>query len=90
MAVHDTGKYFGRPMEPGLVFALDPQMWIPEEKLYIRVEDTVVITSESVEALTSGCPIDLDAMEALMAEPGLLQNAPMTLVIQKGSREQEL
>ena len=29
MAVHDNGSYFGRPIEPGSVFALDPQMWVP-------------------------------------------------------------
>ena len=30
MAVHDVGDYKARPLEPGVVFALDPQMWVPE------------------------------------------------------------
>ena len=51
MAVHDNGTYKDEPFAPGLVFALDPQMWIPEEKFYCRVEDTVVITENGVENL---------------------------------------
>jgi Xaa-Pro aminopeptidase len=79
MAVHDGGRYFGRPMEPGLVFALDPQMWVPEERLYVRVEDTVAITKDSVEILTQGVPLELGEIEALMRDEGILQTFPPTL-----------
>lgn len=65
MAVHDVGSYRDRPLEPGLVFALDPQMWVPEEQLYIRVEDTVVVTADGVEVLTPQVPLELDEIEAL-------------------------
>ena len=34
MAVHDVGKHRLRPIAPGLVFSVDPQMWIPEQKKY--------------------------------------------------------
>ncbi len=67
MAVHDVGKYFDRPLEPGLTIAVDPQMWIPEEKLYIRVEDTIVVTETGIEVLTQDVPWELDEIEALMA-----------------------
>lgn len=76
MAVHDVGRYWERPLEPGLVFALDPQMWAPEEQLYIRVEDTVVITMDGVETLTPDAPLELDDAEAWMREPGMLQRFP--------------
>ncbi len=66
MAVHDVGSYFDAPMQPGLVISVDPQMWIPEERLYIRVEDTVVVTETGVEILTGHVPIELDEVEALM------------------------
>jgi Xaa-Pro aminopeptidase len=79
MAVHDVARYFGKPMEPGLVFALDPQMWVPEEKLYIRVEDTVAITNDGVEILTEGVLLELDEVEALMQDEGILQAFPPTL-----------
>jgi len=43
MAVHDGCSYTSKtePFEPGFVFALDPQMWVPEEQLYIRVEERI-------------------------------------------------
>jgi Xaa-Pro aminopeptidase len=88
MAVHDVGRYFDQPLAPGLVFALDPQMWVPEEGLYIRVEDTVAVTETGVEALTGDCPIALDDMEALMSEPGLLQQFPMALAERSDYKEQ--
>jgi Xaa-Pro aminopeptidase len=76
MAVHDVGQYKEAALRPGIVFALDPQLWVPDEKLYIRVEDTVVITDGDVENLTPNCPHELDAVERLMTEPGLIQLRP--------------
>ena len=73
MAVHDVGDYRGAPFEPGLVFSVDPMIWVPEERLYIRVEDTVVVTDGGVENLTGFVPLELDDVEQLMKEPGLLQ-----------------
>jgi Xaa-Pro aminopeptidase len=45
-------------------------MWIPEERLYIRVEDTVVVTEDGIENLTSGTPLELGHVEALMRDKG--------------------
>ena len=66
MAVHDNGKYFSEPMKPGLVFALDPQMWVPEEELYIRVEDTIIITEDGYINVTANAAFELDDVELLM------------------------
>lgn len=68
MAVHDVGEYRGEPLQAGLVFALDPQMWVPDEQLYIRVEDTVVVTPDGAESLTKDAPLDLDAVESIVQE----------------------
>jgi len=76
MAVHDVGHYRGKALKPGMVFALDPQMLIPEERLYIRVEDTVAVTEDGVENLTADAPLELEHVEALMKELGLLDRFP--------------
>jgi Xaa-Pro aminopeptidase len=76
MDVHDGGNYTLKPLIPGTVFAVDPQMWIPEEQLYIRVEDTVVVTQDGIENLTQLAPLELDDVEKLMKEDGILQKLP--------------
>ena len=68
MAVHEPGTYKAGPLAPGMVFALDPQMWVPEERLYIRVEDTVVVTASGVENLTAGAPLELSDVERTMSD----------------------
>ncbi len=73
MSVHDVGEYRGVPFVPGHVFSVDPMLWVPDERLYIRCEDTVVVTEDGVENLTGFVPIDPDEIVAVMAEPGLLQ-----------------
>ena len=73
MAVHDVGSYRERPLPEGLVFSVDPMIWVPEERLYIRVEDTVAVTEDGVENLTGFVPLELDDVERELAGPGLLQ-----------------
>ncbi|HUU92908.1 MAG TPA: aminopeptidase P N-terminal domain-containing protein [Phycisphaerae bacterium] len=73
MAVHDVGGYHSNPLRPGVVFAVDPQMWVPEERLYVRVEDTVAVTDAGIENLTHDAPLDLDDVEAAMREPSRWQ-----------------
>jgi len=76
MCVHDGGGHRARPLEAGIVFSVDPQMRIPEERLYIRAEDTVAVTDDGIENLTGAAPIELDDVEKLMREDGLLQAFP--------------
>lgn len=82
MDVHDVGGSRG-PLQPGMVFAVDPQMRVPEEELYIRIEDTVVVTEDGVEILTGRAPWDLDEVEKLMKEEGILQKYPPVFVQSK-------
>lgn len=84
MAVHDVGSYHDQPLRPGIVFALDPQMWVRDEQLYIRVEDTVVVTDSGVENLTAAAPLELDEVEQVMKQPGVYDVCPH-LLSQDGS-----
>jgi Xaa-Pro aminopeptidase len=71
-----VGDYKARPLEPGVVIALDPMMWVPEEKLYIRIENCVVVTEDGVENMSEMIPAKLDDIEKLMKEKGILQKRP--------------
>ena len=73
MAVHDVGGYRGA-LKVGQVFAVDPQLRVPEEGLYMRIEDTVVVTENGVEVLTGWAPWELDEIEKMVAEDGVIQD----------------
>ncbi len=72
MAVHDVGSYRER-LAQGHVFAVDPQLWVPDEHLYIRYEDTGVVTETGFENFTSFLPSDLADLEKLAREKGVVQ-----------------
>ena len=78
LAVHDDGSYRSGPLKPGHVFSIDPQLWVPEEDLYIRYEDTGVVTEDGFENFTDFLPSELDDLEALVREEGIVQRLPPT------------
>ncbi len=73
LAVHDVGSYKERPLERGLVLTVDPMLWVPERRLYVRCEDTVAIVDGGIENLTGFVPLEPAEIEATLKEPGLLQ-----------------
>ncbi len=75
MAVHDVGSADGL-LAPGMVFTIEPQFRVPEEQIYIRLEDMILITEDGVEIMSDFVPMDMDAIEALIDEEGLLQSFP--------------
>ncbi len=81
MEVHDDATYKDSPLKPGQVFAVDPQLWVKKEGLYLRVEDTVVVTEDGVEVLTGLCPTELEELEKIVGKNGLVQIRPAALPI---------
>ena len=76
LAVHDDGPYHCGPLQVGHVFAVDPQLWVREENLYLRYEDTIVVTEDGMENFTAFLPSELDDIEALVREQGVVQKVP--------------
>ena len=71
MAAHDVGLDVG-PLRPGMVFTVEPDVRVPEEKLFISVEEIIVITEDGYENLSAFVPKEVDEIEALMREDGIL------------------
>ena len=71
LAVHDDGPYNRGPLKVGHVFSIDPQLWVPEETLYIRYEDVIVITPDGYENFTEFLPTALDELERLVGKGGI-------------------
>lgn len=75
MATHDVGPQEG-PLRAGMVFTIEPALTVPEEKIYIRLEDLIIITETGKEIVSDFVPMEMDEIEKVMKEPGLLQRYP--------------
>jgi len=64
--VHDPVDY-SRPLEPGMVITIEPGVYLPEEKLGVRIEDDILITQDGNEILTRRLPRTAPEIEKLMA-----------------------
>jgi len=65
--VHDPFDY-GRPLEPGMIVTMEPGIYIPEEKIGVRIEDMILIAADGAELLTRRLPRSPDEIEKLMSQ----------------------
>ena len=72
MSTHDMGGGSG-VMRPGLVFTIEPQFRVPEERIFLRLEDMIVITDTEARITSDFVPRSIAGVEKLIAEQGLLQ-----------------
>ncbi len=63
--VHDVGNIY-KQMKEGMVFTVEPGIYIREEGLGIRLENNVVITKEGTFDLMCNIPIEAEEIEELM------------------------
>jgi Xaa-Pro aminopeptidase len=64
--VHDPYDY-SQPFGPGAVFTIEPGVYIPEEKIGVRIEDTFYVGSNGkLVSLTGALPSTADEVEAAM------------------------
>lgn len=78
MATHDVGGYVDQ-LQPGMVFTVEPALTVPEDETYVRLEDMLLVTDSGVENLSASAPVEIDAIEKLMKEQGLLKRYPRLL-----------
>lgn len=65
--VHDAGEY-DVPLGPGMVFTIEPGVYLPEEKLGVRIEDILYVDSTGkLINLTAALPHTADEVEHAMA-----------------------
>jgi Xaa-Pro aminopeptidase len=70
---HSVGLNVHDPMnrdellEAGMVVTMEPGVYIPEEKIGVRIEDMILITRDGNEVLTKRLPSDAEVVEKLMS-----------------------
>ncbi len=76
--VRDLGHHIGlealdsrdysMPLSPGMVFTVEPKLYIPEKGIAIMIEEMVLVTETGYENLSAGTPRSVEAIEQAMAE----------------------
>jgi Xaa-Pro aminopeptidase len=78
--VHDVGGTWKTPLAPGMIFSVEPGLYIPEGtegvdpkywNIGIRIEDDVVITPTGHRNLSASIPRDIATIEKIMAGRGI-------------------
>jgi Xaa-Pro aminopeptidase len=65
--VHDVANVY-RPIEPGMVFTVEPGIYIREESLGVRIENDIVVQESGYVDLMKNIPIEPEEIEDLMNE----------------------
>ena len=66
--VHDVGDTNDIVLAEDMMFTLEPGLYFDDEKLGIRIEDTILITKDGCEVLSGGIPKTVEEIEAFMAK----------------------
>jgi Xaa-Pro aminopeptidase len=68
MDVHDVGNYGNLPT--GAVFTIEPGIYIPEEKLGVRIEDDYLVTDKGLVKMSRAIPSEPDDIERIIQSRG--------------------
>jgi Xaa-Pro aminopeptidase len=65
--VHDPGDRT-LPLQAGMVITVEPGIYIPNEKIGVRIEDDILVTADGHKVLTERLPRTADEIETIMAK----------------------
>ena len=75
ISVHDVDpRDPNRPLQAGVVYNVEPLLEIPEKKIHMRLEDTVLVTPTGALNMTAAVPANLDEVYALIRQRALSIN----------------
>ena len=74
ISVHDVDPDRSRPLVAGVVYNVEPLLELPEKKIHMRLEDTVLITPTGAVNMTAGVPAGLDEIYALIRQKAVSIN----------------
>jgi Xaa-Pro aminopeptidase len=64
--VHDSSDN-SEPLKPGMVITIEPGVYIPEENIGVRIEDTLLVTEDGAKVLSAALPTNPDEIERALA-----------------------
>jgi Xaa-Pro aminopeptidase len=58
---------YSTPLVPGMVFTVEPKIYIPDAGIAIMIEDMILVTEDGYENLSAAAPKTVEEIERLMA-----------------------
>ena len=75
ISVHDVDPSDrARPLVAGVVFNVEPLLEIPEKKIHMRLEDTVLVTENGAVNMTASAPAGIEEIYALIRQKAVSVN----------------
>ena len=65
--VHDPAEP-GVELKAGMVITIEPGIYIPEENIGVRIEDTILVTDHGSKILSGGLPKEVEEIERLVGK----------------------
>ena len=60
------GRDYSTPLEPGMVFSVEPKLYAPELDIAIMIEDVILVTDDGYENLSATAPRSVEDIERIM------------------------
>jgi Xaa-Pro aminopeptidase len=60
------GRDYSTPLEPGMVFTVEPKLYAPELDVAIMIEDMILVTPDGHENLSARAPKAVEDIERIM------------------------
>lgn len=60
------GRDYTTPLEPGMVFTVEPKLYAPELDIAIMIEDVILVTADGHENLSARAPRSVSEIERIM------------------------
>ena len=67
LETHDVGRHNEGVLKEGMVFTVEPGLYIAEEEIGIRIEDNIMVTKNGCEVLSKDIIRTVDEIENFMA-----------------------
>jgi Xaa-Pro aminopeptidase len=61
------GRDYTTPLEPGMVFTVEPKLYAPELDIAIMIEDVILVTEDGYENLSVSAPRSIAEIERIMS-----------------------
>ena len=60
------GRDYSTPLEPGMVFTVEPKIYVPDLDIAIMIEDVILVTESGSENLSASAPRTVAEIERIM------------------------